>query len=141
MFFGVVGISALLLFQIVRGRPEQRQTAEISYSHFMSDVETGQVGSVSVAGNRIQGQYRESKGSFWLFGPNNPAIYLDRLRDKGVEVWFKDGSGDALPTQLLGTWAPLILLGALWFFMIRQMKRRGAPARGGEPPGSGSRLG
>ena len=30
--------------------------------------------------------------------------------------------------QLLGTWAPLILLGALWFFMIRQMQTGGNKA-------------
>jgi cell division protease FtsH len=33
-----------------------------------------------------------------------------------------------LPLQLLGTWAPLILLGALWFFMIRQMQTGGNKA-------------
>jgi cell division protease FtsH len=32
------------------------------------------------------------------------------------------------PLQLLGTWAPLILLAALWFFMIRQMQTGGNKA-------------
>ena len=35
---------------------------------------------------------------------------------------IKDVNSGSWPLQLLGTWAPLILLGALWFFMIRQMQ-------------------
>jgi hypothetical protein len=38
-----------------------------------------------------------------------------------------------MPLQLPGTWAPLILLGGLWFFMIRQMQRRGARSREERP--------
>jgi hypothetical protein len=37
--------------------------------------------------------------------------------------------------QLLGTWAPLIVLGGLWFYMIRQLQRRKVPP-GGLPPGA-----
>jgi cell division protease FtsH len=32
------------------------------------------------------------------------------------------------PIQILGTWAPLILLGALWFFVMRQMQTGGNKA-------------
>ncbi len=41
---------------------------------------------------------------------------------------FRDVNSGSLPLQLLGTWAPLILLGALWFFMIRQMQTGGNKA-------------
>ncbi len=140
VFWVVIGVSALLLFQVVHSTPTKEQVPEISYSQFMSEAEAGNIASVNIAGNRIQGQYREGKGSFRLTGPSNPGVFLDTLRDKGAEIWFKDPPGDALPLQLLGTWAPLILLGGLWFFMIRQMRRRGAISRGGEPPGASSGL-
>jgi cell division protease FtsH len=53
---------------------------------------------------------------------------LKGLNDKHVTVIFHDANSGSLPLQLLGTWAPLILLGALWFFMIRQMQTGGNKA-------------
>ncbi len=82
--------------------------------------------SVTITGSRVQGQYRDRKGTFRLTGPSDPGVYLDTLRVKDVDVWFKEAPVGSLPLQLMGTWAPLILLGALWFFMIRQMQRKGA---------------
>lgn len=138
VYWVVIGVSALLLFQVVRSAPAEQQTPEISYSQFISKVEAGEISRVDIAGSRMRGQYRDGKGAFRLIGPGNPAVFLDTLRDKGVEIWFKDTPGDGLPLQLLGTWAPLILLAALWFFMIRQMRRRGAtPGAGGAADASG----
>jgi cell division protease FtsH len=134
LFWVIIVVSALLLWQVVRSSPEDQRTPEISYSQFISKVEAGEISRVDIAGSRIRGQYRDGTGAFRLIGPSNPAIFLDTLRDKGVEIWFKDVPVDSLPLQLLGTWAPLILLGALWFFMIRQMQRRGTISLGGKPP-------
>ena len=53
---------------------------------------------------------------------------LKNLQSKGVNITFRDVNSGSLPLQLLGTWAPLILLGALWFFMIRQMQTGGNKA-------------
>ena len=125
-FWVLIVISALLLFQVVRSDPTKGRESEISYSRFLSEAEAGNILSVTIGGSRIQGQYRDGKGTFRLTGPSNPGVFLDVLRAKGVEIWFRETSSDSLPLQLLGTWAPLILLGALWFFMIRQMQRRGA---------------
>lgn len=140
VFWVFIGISALLLFQVVRSDPAKDREPEISYSRFMSEVEAGNIANLSIAGSRIQGQYRDGKGTFRLIGPTDPGIYLDTLRAKGVEIWFKEAAVGSVPLQLLGTWAPLILLGALWFFMIRQMQRRGAIARPGDPSGISGNL-
>jgi cell division protease FtsH len=136
VFWAVIVISAMLLFQVVKAKPAEQSTPQISYSQFMAAVESGDVVKVTIAGNRIRGQYRNN-GVFWLFGPANQSLFLDLLRDKGVEVWFKDAGADSWPLQLLGTWAPMLLLGALWFFMIRQMRRRAADV----PVGGSGNLG
>jgi len=60
-----------------------------------------------------------------LIGPTSQGALLESLREKNVEIWFRDAANGSWPLQLLGTWAPLLLLAALWFFMIRQMQRRG----------------
>ncbi len=141
-FWLVVGMAAMLLWQVVRNNGTDQQTPYISYSQFLSGVEAGTVSTVKISGNVIQGDYRDGKGRFRVNAPDNPGIYLPTLREKGVEIWFAESPQAALPLQLLATWAPLILLGALWFFMIRQMqkKRSLSQASGGpqSPSGWGS---
>jgi cell division protease FtsH len=53
---------------------------------------------------------------------------IKTMRDKGVSINIRDMNSGSWPLQLLGTWAPLILLAALWFFMIRQMQTGGNKA-------------
>lgn len=137
VFWLVLGISALLLWEVVKAAHEG-PSAEISYTRFMSEVEAGNVDNVTVAGQQIRGWYREGKGSFHAVGPSSQSAYLDALRNKNVEVRFQDTQSCSLPLTLLGTWAPLILLGALWFFMIRQMQKGRRSPPGQTPPGSGS---
>ncbi len=137
VFWVVIAVSALLLWQVVRSSPTEQRASQISYSQFLSAVDAGAIARVDIARNRIRGQYRDGNKAFWLIGPSDPGVFLDRLRDKGVEIWFRDSEGGFLPSQLLGTWAPLILLAALWFFMIRQMRSKsgnlGDEARPGGP--------
>jgi ATP-dependent Zn protease len=93
VFWAVILISALLLFQVVKSKPAERgtpkisfsQSPEISYSQFIAAVESGDVAAVTISGNRIHGEYRKS-GAFWLFGPANQSLFLDSLREKGVEI-------------------------------------------------------
>ena len=75
----------------------------------------------------------ESCATIPLFHATVPANYFTPempkdLKAKGVDFKFTDANSGSLPLQLLGTWAPLILLGALWFFMIRQMQTGGNKA-------------
>jgi cell division protease FtsH len=135
VFWGIVAISAALLWQVVRAKPQDRTESEISYSRFISEVESGNVASVTINGAQIRGRYREGNGTFHLNGPSDARFFLDTLRNKGVEIWFRDTQSNSVPMQLLGTWAPLILLGVLWFYMIRQLQRRKVPP-GGLPPGA-----
>lgn len=123
LFWIVVGVAVLVFFQVVR-TPANEHSPEISYSQFLSEANAGKIASVVIEDRRIHGQYRDGKGSFRLTGPNNPAVFLDLLSEKGVEIWFKNSGNESSPLNLLGTWAPVILLGALWFFMVRQIQRR-----------------
>ena len=73
----------------------------------------------------------ESTSDGSAFHTTVPANYPDMikaLQSKNVVMTFRDANSGSWPLQLLGTWAPLILLGALWFFMIRQMQTGGNKA-------------
>ena len=119
----IIVAGALLLWQVVKSDRSQRPTPEISYSEFLSRVEGGGVSRVTISGSEIEGRGRDG-ASFRVIGPAYQADLLEILRRKDVEIWFRDTATGSWPVQLLGTWAPLILLAALWFFMIRQMGRR-----------------
>jgi cell division protease FtsH len=134
VFWAIIFISAFLLWSVIRSARSEAPSSEISYSTFTSDVEAGKVARVSITGTRIDGQYRDGS-RFHLTGPNDPRVYIGALRDKGVEIRFKDAQPASLPLQLLGTWAPLLLLGALWFAMIRRFQGRKPPNQPGGPPG------
>jgi cell division protease FtsH len=121
-FWLVIMVSAFLLWQVVRSSPNEQTTPEISYSQFLSQVEAGNVSRVTISKNQVYGRSRDNS-SFRVTAPSNQEGMLLSLRQKNVEIWFRDSaSGDRL-TWLMNL-APLVLLAALWFFMIRQMRLR-----------------
>ncbi len=71
-----------------------------------------------------------ANGSFRVIAPSSQTAMLDALQQHGVEIWFKEAPEQGWPSWILNL-APLILLGALWFFMIRRMQRRRS---GGDGP-------
>jgi cell division protease FtsH len=122
IFWAVIVVSALLLGQVVRSGADKtsRPLSEISYSAFLAQVAAGHVSSVAIAGNEVRGV--DDKGAnFHVVVPSNQTRMLDALQQHGVEIWIRETSQGSWPSWLLNL-APLILLGALWFFMIRQMR-------------------
>jgi cell division protease FtsH len=130
-----VAVSAALLWQVVRSGPSSNRSPEITYSTFIEEAEAGKIARVSIVGSRIEGEYRDGHGAFRLTGPNNPGVYLSILQNNSVEIRFKDGTTENVALQLIGSWAPLILLAALWFFMTRQFRRKNPPI---PPAGTGT---
>ena len=127
VFWVVIGLSALLLWTVIQqGRGGQKDT-EVNFSQFMSDVDQGNVHEVTVDGMQLRGKHRDGS-AFHTTVPANYPEMIKELQSKGVVMTFRDANSGSWPLQLLGTWAPLILLGALWFFMIRQMQTGGNKA-------------
>jgi len=120
VFWLVIVLSATLLWQIVRTAPG-RDSREISYSEFLSQAENGNVSRVNISKGEILGPYHDGT-SFRLVPPTSQEGMLQLLHAKNVEIWFRDSSSGEWPMQMLGSWAPLILLAALWFYMIRQLQ-------------------
>src|SRR5947207_1001812 len=100
---------------------------EINFSQFMTDVDQGNIKEVTLTGVEVHGKYRNDNSVFHTTVPQNYPDMIKTLRDKGVNITIKDISNGSWPTWLLNL-APLILLAALWFFMIRQMQTGGNKA-------------
>ena len=127
VFWVVIVLSASLLWQVVRsgGTPK---IPEISYSAFLSQVESGNVVEVTIRKNQVTSRCRDNNkcpagyGTFTVTVPTSQEGMLQILHQNKVEIVVKDQGDDSWPGWLLNL-APLILLAVLWFFMIRQMKQ------------------
>ncbi len=128
VFWLVILISAFLLWEVVKGANSGQKDKELNYSQFTSDVDQGNVKEVTITGMEVRGKYRNDNSSFHTTAPANDSNMMKLLQDKGVVITIRDASSASWPIQILGTWAPLILLAALWFFMIRQMQTGGNKA-------------
>ena len=131
LFWLLIGVSALLLWEVVKSARDGQKDKEVNATQFMSDVDQNNVREFTVNGMEVRGKYRDNS-AFHTTLPGNyftPEV-LKNLQSKTppVQYTFHDVNSGSLPLQLLGTWAPLILLGALWFFMIRQMQTGGNKA-------------
>jgi cell division protease FtsH len=122
VFWGLLVFSAFLLWQIMKAKPGTRSVPEISYSEFLTKVESGNVIKVTISHNQVKGRYRDN-AEFRVIGPISQEGMLQTLHQKNVEIWFADAPNGGWPATLANV-APLVLLAVLWLFMIRKMKSR-----------------
>jgi cell division protease FtsH len=127
VFWLVIVLSAFLLWEVVKTGGSGQKDKEINFSQFMSDVDQGNVKEVTIIGMEVRGKYANDQSMFHTTVPSNYPDMIKTLRDKGVSITVKDISNGSWPSWLLNL-APLILLAALWFFMIRQMQTGGNKA-------------
>jgi cell division protease FtsH len=127
VFWLVIVLSGVLLWQVVKAGNNGVKDREINFSQFMNDVDQAKVKDVTLTGPDVRGQYANEKASFHTTVPANYPDMIKILRDKGVNITVKDASGGGWLTWLLNL-APIILLAALWIFMIRQMQTGGNKA-------------
>src|SRR5581483_3568350 len=80
----------------------------------------------TITGQQVKGEYKD-KTAFHTTVPGNYPDMYKTLYDKGVSVNIGDTSGGGWPSWLFNL-APVILLAALWFFMIRQVQTGGNKA-------------
>ena len=127
IFWLVIVVSAILLWQVVRSGSTAQKDKPINFSEFLTSVDQGNVSEVTINAQELRGKMKDGSG-FSTTAPVNYPDMIKALRDKGVNINIRDVTNGSWPLQLLGTWAPLILLAALWFFMIRQMQTGGNKA-------------
>ncbi len=127
LFWAVIIVSAFLLWQVVRSGSNGQKDKEVNLSQFMSDVNQGLVREVTISGQEVRGKYKNDNSGFHLSIPVNYSDIYKTLLDKGVSVNIRDISNGTWPSWILNL-APLLLLAALWFFMIRQMQTGGNKA-------------
>ena len=126
LFWAVIVVSAFLLWQVLKTGSNAQKEKEIGFSEFLTEVDQGNVHDATFIGQELKGKFKNDTTFHTIVPANYPDMYK-KLTDKGVPYSFKDISNGTWPSWILNL-APLVLLGALWFFMIRQMQTGGNKA-------------
>ena len=122
---GLVVVTAYNLFN----SSTQQNAAEIDYSTFVENVETGQVKSVIVSGRVIDGLYRNGQ-RFTTYGLEDASL-LPLLREHDVTVRAAPEESSVSPVVgLLLNWLPMLLFIGIWIFFMRQMQSGNGKAFG-----------
>jgi cell division protease FtsH len=124
----VLLLVGVVLWKVIQGGNASAKDTEISYTDFMDKVAKGQVQEVQIENNLARGKYRNDKSQmFHVYVPATNPEMLKALQSNGVGVTFKDGQGSNWPMWIF-QFSPILLLGVLWFVMIRQMQTGGNKA-------------
>ena len=118
----VISLLMVMLFRIFK--QPSRQSIPISYSDFLSMVDSGGVMEVIIQGDNISGV--SSQGPFRTFAPKDPEL-IRLLRSKDVKISVKPQE-DSPWFQVLLSWVPMLLLIGVWIFFMKQMQAGGGKA-------------
>ncbi|MDE1161021.1 MAG: ATP-dependent zinc metalloprotease FtsH [Acidobacteriaceae bacterium] len=115
------------VWQFVSKNMSAGHNQAISLSKLQTDADAGKISELTVNGTEVTGKYKESKESFTTTIPANyPDLYKD-LQQHGVNVTVKDQQGNMWISVLLNI-APIVVILALFLFMMRQMQSGGNKA-------------
>jgi cell division protease FtsH len=117
----------MILVVIAMLRQGQPAPQEISYSQFRSQVEGGQIKSVTIEEGHISGTTAAGE-PFATYAPAVTQELLDTLKAQGVEVAARPARESPLWQQLFIYWMPFLILIGLWVFFLRQMQAGGGKA-------------
>ncbi|HET9149503.1 MAG TPA: ATP-dependent metallopeptidase FtsH/Yme1/Tma family protein, partial [Alphaproteobacteria bacterium] len=125
----IIGLLLVALFNIFQGPGSHGPQAKLAFSDFISEVDRGQVSSVNMQGQTINGHFSDGR-AFSTYAPQDPGL-VNRLIGKGVRISAAP-SEEGTPSLLgvLLSWFPMLLLIGVWVFFMRQMQAGGGKAMG-----------
>ncbi len=118
----VIGLTMILLFNLFNKQPSN--TTSLTYSEFMSNVQTKAVTRVSISGDIISGTLQDGK-PFQTIYPTNDSELIPILRESGVDINVKETQKDSWLMTIFVSWFPMLLLIGVWVFFMRQMQGGG----------------
>ena len=123
----VILLSLGVLYQVIHTAAAGNKEEEINFSAFMNKVDQGDVKDITISGSEVRGHYVHENTGFHTVVPSDYPDMIKILRDKGVNIDVKDMQSGNWANYIM-YFGPIVLLAALWFFMIRQMQTGGNKA-------------
>jgi cell division protease FtsH len=125
----VVALFLVVLFNVFQPSSSSNNATPIAYSSFLDQVNSGQVQSVTIAGNDVSGTTKDGK-AFDTYAPSDPSL-VGKLIAANIHVEAKPPGDNMNPIlKILISWAPMLLLIGVWIFFMRQMQSGGGRAMG-----------
>ena len=117
----VIGMVMLLLFNVFGNR--QSQERQLSFSDFITQVESGSVLEVTLRERQVIG-VSDTNGHFQTQVPNYPALF-ELLERHQVRVSVEPPDQGNLFFAILNSWLPMLLIIGIWLFFMRQVQGGG----------------
>ena len=125
-------IALILLFLVIMVllyhafNPMRQAAVEQVFSAFLDDVDAGKVNDVTIRGIELRGTYHTGKSFKVNLPPEYPEL-VKELRAKNVKIKAEPVKESGW-TNFLFLWAPLILMGVWFMFILRNMQMGGNKA-------------
>ena len=99
---------------------------DLPFSEFLRQVDAGEVQSVELTGNEINGELN-SGSRFHTYAPPQYEGLVNTLVERDVAITAKEAASSPWAT-LLYSWAPILLIIGFWIFFMRQVQSGGNKA-------------
>ncbi len=119
-----IGIGLLLLSALSRVNMNGVSNYALSYSDFIEDIRSGAISEVTIDGREVHGK-RRSGEPFTTYNPNDDKL-VDELLQNGVKIKVQPPPKQSMFMQILISWAPMLLLIAVWIYFFRRQQAGGA---------------
>ncbi|MBB4004027.1 MAG: ATP-dependent zinc metalloprotease FtsH [Aurantimonas endophytica] len=120
--WAIIALLLIALFQLFSNGSQTAGARDVPYSQFLSEVETGRVQSVTIQGQRITGQYNDGSTPFQTYAPEDPQL-VSRLEARDIQITASPPGDNSNPIwSMLLSFGPILLILAVWIFLMRQMQ-------------------
>jgi cell division protease FtsH len=125
----IIGLLLIALFNLFQNPSSRSPQSNLSYSDFLSEVDSGRINDVTIQGKTINGHFTDGR-AFSTYAPEDQNL-VSSLRNRGVTITAAP-IDDSMPSLLgvLVSWFPMLLLIGVWIFFMRQMQSGGGKAMG-----------
>jgi len=124
LFWISAGILIILLWSLFQSPAAAKK--EMNFSEFMTQVEQGNIESVTIQDNEANGRTKDGQ-AFKTVLPSNYADLIKILRANKVDIVVKETNKSSILSILLYL-SPIILIVLFWIFFMRQMQAGGNKA-------------
>ncbi len=138
-FWALVMLLSLLAYRLYQGSFSVTPRADVSYTRFIHEVDTGNINNLQILENTVTGELKHDQVlvvngrsiPFKAFKTNivgNGENLPDRVwkTNPAIEIEVRTAGFNWL--SVLITWVPLIVFFAAWMFVLRQMQSGGSAA-------------
>ena len=120
----IISLVMIALFNLFN-KPQSTKES-LSYTDFLAMVEKGEILSVTIQGDDLQGFLTGGK-KFKTYAPRDGDL-IKTLRTYNVRITAKPAEDSPWYMTILISWFPMLLLIGVWIFFMRQMQSGGGKA-------------